>query len=420
MTFDRNQPATGITGCVTPCCAAKGADNQLSAATQARMQSLTGYAEPATGLPPNEGGPVMYSADASPCAKQAMTLGPTLRRFNRYREALPAARAANDMNSRLGATEEDADKKVDAPCLTRLPTDAAELNKALGLPPGAIKPEHLRDEQTGFRTALYRDESSGKLILVPRDTQPTSLVDWTTNTRNGDGLDTDQYKASRNVAKTLTLSGIDFDVAGYSKGGGLAQEMALMNGKANAYVFNSAGLHENSLARTGNTDFTSLVQRTQAFSAQGDFLTFMNNTTDPQQQVDNALFLRRELSGDNRWLPNPMKIDHMNPASPNGKNDADFAAARDAYLGELDAFGQRLQADFAAGKPLRSFPPVRAAQQETIPGSDSTIGNLLGANDPGPTLGKLNQHLMKNVLDPMQTNVDAGRETLQAFLQQCK
>jgi hypothetical protein len=60
------------------------------------------------------------------------------------------------------------------------------------------------------------------------------------------------------------------------------------------------------------------------------------------------------------------------------------------------------------------------AQQETIPGSDSFIGNRLGANDPGPNLGKLNQHLMKNVLDPMEKNVETDRKVLQGFLQSCK
>jgi hypothetical protein len=391
----------------------------LSAATQARVQSLTGINEPAEGLPANDGGPVMFASDASPCEKKAHQLGPTLRRFNRYRSALPAARAASDMNARLGATAQDEDKGVEAPCLTRLPTDAATLSKALGLPEGTIQPRDLRQENTGFRAVLYRDEATGKLLLVARDTQPTSLVDWKTNTRNGEGLDTDQYKGARNIAQKLFESGVDFDVSGYSKGGGLAQEMALINPKAEAFVFNSAGLHENSLQRTGNTDFSSLVQRTRAFSAQGDFLTYMNSTTDPAQQIDNALFLRREVAGENRPWINPMKINHRSPASPNGKEDPDFGADRDAYLKELDASAQRLQQDFAAGKPLRSFPPVRAAQQETVVGSDSATGNFLGADQPGPNLGKLNQHLMKNVLGPMEKSVEADREALQAFLQGC-
>jgi len=151
---------------------------------------------------------------------------------------------------------------------------------------GSIEDRDLRNETTGFRAVMYRDESTGKLILVARDTQPTSLVDWQTNIRNGEGKDTDQYAAMRQLSGRLKKKGIDFNVAGYSKGGGLAQEAALVNPNAQAYVFNSAGLHENSLTRTGTTDFQSLENRTQAFSASNDFLTFMNETTDPLQQIE--------------------------------------------------------------------------------------------------------------------------------------
>ena len=418
--FDRSRPAAGVAACISPCCSAKREDDHLGAATQARVESLTGHAEPATGLLRTDDSPNLISADASPCQKQALTLGPTLRRFNRYRQALPAARAADDMNRRLGASEADKDKPVDAACLTRLPTDAQELNKSLGLPPNTIKPEQLRQEDTGFRAALYRDEATGRVILVPRDTQPTSLVDWQTNTRNGDGLDTDQYKAARVLSTKLTQNGVDFDVAGYSKGGGIAQEMALLNPNANAFVFNSAGLHENSLSRTGNTDFASLSKRTQAFSAQGDFLTYMNSTTDPAQQIANAQFLRREVTGENRKLVDPMQIDHRNPSLSDGAKDDDFQAARDDYLSELDAFGRRLEQDFASGKALRSFPPVRAGQQEVIANSDTFIGNRLGAKDAGPNLGKLYQHKMGNVLESMHTKVNADRKTLERFLDHCR
>ncbi len=129
----------------------------------------------------------------------------------------------------------------------------------------------------------------------------------------------------RELSGDLADNGVDFNVAGYSKGGGLAQEAALVNTKAKAYVFNSAGLHEASLARTGNTDFDSLAERTQAFSAENDFLTFMNTTTDPDQQIANVRFLQNELKGENRWCIKPMKIIHRNPEQAKGKNDPGFA-----------------------------------------------------------------------------------------------
>ena len=80
---------------------------------------------------------------------------------------------------------------------------------------------------------------------------------------------------------------------------------------------------------------------------------------------------------------------------------------------------QRIETDHAAGKPIRSFPPIRAAQQETIPNSDSLLGNRLGAKGHGPTLGKLAQHQMSNILNPMEKNIENDRNTLESFLKDC-
>lgn len=177
---------------------------------------------------------------------------------------------------------------------------------------------------------------------------------------------------------------------------------------AKTFVFNSTGLHENSLGRTGSIDFASLSKRTPAFRAQGVFLTCMNSTSDPAQQIAHAQFLRREVAGENRTLFNKMQIDHRNPGPPDGAKDDDLQAASDDYLSEIDAFGRRLEHDFASGNAVRSFPPVRAGQQEVIANSDTFIGTWLGANDAGPNRDKLYHHKMRNVLGSMQAN-DRGR-----------
>ena len=417
--FSRGSRPSCQLPCVDPCKRARLDDQALSVAAQKRIESFSGRPEQADGLLPTDDSPMLLSADSSPSRRQGLTLGPTLRRFNRYREALPYARAANDMSSQLGATASDKDKDVEADCLTRLPVTADALAQELGMPAGSIADKDLRDEGTGFRAAMYRDEATGQLILVARDTQPKSLVDWQTNTRNGEGRDTDQYAGMRVLARRFADNGVDFDVAGFSKGGGLAQEAALVNPKANVYVFNSAGLHENSLARTGTKDFDSLASRTQAFSSSNDFLTYMNETTDPGQQIANARFLRSELEGENRRGLDPMAIDHRNPAKADADKDQKFEADLEAYLGELDAMIGRLEQDHASGRPLRSFPPVRAGQKEVIPDSDSLGGNLLHAANPGPNLGKLVQHRMSNVLEPMECQLETDRETLEAFLEDC-
>ncbi len=416
IAFDRVAPARCVQACKNPCRAAKAKDDQLSTATQKLIESHTGRPEPTTGKLASDDSPSLLSADSSPCRKKALTLGPTLRRFNRYREALPYARAADDMN-KLG--DQPAKAQPDDACLTRLPDKADELCDALHLPHGTINDEDLRNDKTGFRAALYRDESTGKLILVARDTQPKSLADWQTNTRNGEGLDTKQYVAMRRVSSRLADNRIGFDLAGYSKGGGLAQEGALVNQNAKAFVFNSAGLHPNSLKRTGNADFSSLASRTSAFSAEHEFLTDMNETTDPDQQIANVRFLRRELAGENRWWQKPMKIDHRNPANPEGKDDPAFRRELDASLKELDQKIVGMEQDRAAGRAFTAFPPVRAGQKEVIPNSMGTKGKFLGARSPGPNLGKLAQHLMENVVDPMKENVAKDRETLEDFVARC-
>ena len=171
--FSRGATPSAPQSCKNPCKAAKAKDEVLSTATQERIQSYTGQPEPANGLLPSDDMLSLMSADSSPCKKRALTLGPTLRRFNRYREALPYARAANDMY-KLG---DDAGGKQSQDCLTRLPDTGEALCKELGLKPGTISDQDMRDDSTGFRAEIYRDEASARLILVARDTQPNSLVD---------------------------------------------------------------------------------------------------------------------------------------------------------------------------------------------------------------------------------------------------
>jgi hypothetical protein len=201
------------------------ADDQLSKATATRITTLTGQPvseiAPAAASIPSLPRDTPSGRASSDCAQQARTLAPVMQRFNRYRNALPSARAAADLNELGDASGDEPSKK---PCLTRLPVDAVRLNTALGLRQGLITDQDLRNDKTGFRAAMYRDEGTGQLVLVPRDTQPDSLADWQANTRNGAGEDTDQYAAMRRLTGKISSSGTQFDIAGYSKGGGLGRK----------------------------------------------------------------------------------------------------------------------------------------------------------------------------------------------------
>jgi hypothetical protein len=413
--FSRSSPASGKAPCAACCRADHAKDEQLSRASATRIAALAGRRGPVNAASPPAAAPGAPSARVnSDCAQQARSLASVVQRFDRYREALPSARAAADM-SELG--DKPGDQPPDKPCLTRLPVQADRLNATLGLKPGAIQDTDLRNDDTGFRAALYRDEGTRQVILVPRDTEPDSLVDWQANTRNGLGEDTPQYQAMRGLTRKLAANDQVFDIAGYSKGGGLAQEGGLVSRRSQVRLFNSAGAAEAALPRTGQTDFVDLTERTKLFSSEGDFLTFMNDTGDPGQNIINARFLRSELAGEGSWVA-PINIKTRNPAM-RGQVDRSFASQKAAYLRELDEHIDSMQAAFDTGSAVQGFPQVRAASKETIFNSSTWIGNALGANSDQPSLGKLNQHKMQVVLDAMERDVNADRLQMQAFLKGC-
>ncbi len=413
--FSRSAPASGKGPCVACCHAEHGKDDQLSAAAQARIAALGGQRASAAGAAPPGQAPGAPSGRVdSNCARRAHAVAPIVKRFDRYREALPSARAAADLNE-LG--DKSGQEPSDKPCLTRLPVGADPLNAALGMKPGTLRDSDLRNDNTGFRAALYRDETTGKTILVARDTQPDSLVDWQANTRNGVGEDTPQYLAMRDLTKKLAANQQVFDIAGYSKGGGLAQEGGLVDTLAQVRLFNSAGLPDAALARTGQSSFDGLISRTKAFSAQGEFLTFMNTTTDPGQNIINSHFLRRELAGQGRGV-NPIDIQVRNPAM-RGRDDPAFAGDKQRYMSELDQQVDSMQTAFDTGGDVATFPAVRAASKETVADSMTFAGDLFNARGDQPTLGKLAQHKMSAVLDAMESDVDRDRKTLIDFMTSC-
>jgi len=412
--FSRSSPPSAVGACPKSCIDAKAKDEVLVHGARERAKVIAGRNQP-----------------ASMCAQEAAKAGPVADRMERYNAALPGARAARDLNTLNNANG----GPVNQPCLTRLPLDAAGANRALGIDPKsphALTERDLRNDSTGYRSALYRDETNGKLILVSRDTQPDSLVDWKTNIDNGQGRDTRQYESVRRLSTKLVRSGQDFDIAGYSKGGGLAQEAGLVSPSSNVYVFNSAGLHPASLARTGQANFASLTARTHAFSAEQDFLTYMNNTSQPAAQLTNARFLRDQLAGEaTRGAPSAalgkMAVTHLNPLDAGGAASPAFGTARQELLGDLDRMIANRQV---------AFPPVRAVTKDVIPNSigRSEIGGglsmsndnmILNATGKGPTIGKLAQHQLQNVVGttghpgPMERQIAADRATLQRFRAHC-
>ncbi len=398
-----------------PQCAAKAAaDKKLTADTAARVKKLLGRTSATTGTQPGDFGTQVRPGNWSKCQNRAADMEAVTRRFNRYNAALPGARASLNTNQ-LGDKPGSKAEKMN--CVERLPDTPDELNKALGLPPNTIKEADLRNDKTGFRAGIYRSQSDGKLILVARDTEPQSLVDWKTNTDNGQGLETKQYRAMRQLTSRLVDSDTRFDLAGYSKGGGLAQEGGLINTTGNVYVFNSAGIPAESIGRSANASLEALAPRTLAFSSEGDFLTYLNQTTDPSKQIANAEWLKAQLAKSPGTL-NPIGLKYLNPETES-LNDPDFAASKEQYLDSIQSLIDEKKADLAAGRDFQLFPPVQASSVDTIPGTMTLAGKMSGAKSDEARFGKLYQHQMSIVGDGMEKTVKNDRKAMESFLQEC-
>ncbi len=452
--FSRTDKPSACSSCKSSCVEKKEADDALSQSYADTIKKVLGKSvnASATEKSSNEGQAYMYSADASKCKTMAYRLENegVLNRFNRYRQALPYARAAEDLNG-LGDEPDSEKKQIERlkKCLTKLPDTGRELSLALNLPEGTIKDEDLRNDTTGFRAAVYRSETNGQLILVARDTQPQSLVDWKTNTDNGLGRDTAQYESMREITSILSKKGVSFDISGYSKGGGLAQEGGLVSTDSKVMVFNSAGLHNASLSRTGQSSFDDLASRTQSFNAKGDFLTFMNNTEDPKQQIANARFLRNELAGDG-FMVKPLKIKYRNPEMKKAKEEAwvkayqetfinanycyygefypqlyyknpdpSFSDAKRKYIGGLDQMIADAEKKQKKREAFRLFPPVRSYQVETVPNSIPWYNWENKVENDNPNLAKLIQHLISNVTSGLDKTIDEDKKAMKKFVKEC-
>jgi hypothetical protein len=97
----------------------------------------------------------------------------------------------------------------------------------------------------------------------------------------------------------------------------------------------------------------------------------------------------------------------------NAKDDSTFSTELKNYMTELDDKIKSMETDKASGRAVNAFPPVRAGQQEIIP------GNSLNSSSAGPNLGKLAQHQMKKVLEPMEKMAVEDKKSLKDFLTCC-
>jgi pimeloyl-ACP methyl ester carboxylesterase len=309
-------------------------------------------------------------------------------------------------------------------CLRRV-TDPDELKKM------GIKPEDLRDDASGFHAEVYHSYADGKTYLTFQGVDPNSYNDWDTSIKNGAGIDTAQYSHARSLARKMQASGVEFDVVGHSLGGGLAQEAGLIASESRVYTFNSAGLHEASLARTGARNFDSLDRRTQAFRTQDDYLTYMQETRDYNEQLENARYLYQQLRGE-ADLIDPIQIRGRNTQFDDGDMQMrtipgsriprrHFTPSR-AYAADVEKFFNELrekiseaERSVANGRNPNLFPPARG-ERTMIPGETNFhIPFLNRSDEKGGSLAKLKQHQMKTVMKRMEEQKTKDERELKKY-----
>lgn len=138
-----------------------------------------------------------------------------------------------------------------------------------------LNPRYFIVKKYGFYSGLYFNQRANKYVLVFRGTEGRKLLkgkkqieaikDWKYgNDPQTIGKESPQYtkamKLSEHILKNLKQ---DFTITGHSLGGGLASASSIIANKK-AVVFNSAGLHNNTIKRyTGNKKFNKWKYKNQ-------------------------------------------------------------------------------------------------------------------------------------------------------------
>lgn len=134
----------------------------------------------------------------------------------------------------------------------------------------------LMDKNSGFSAAFFKSDINGETMLTYRGTNNavTGKEDWTANVLQGLGKETSQYNQAMRLAvqgkEALPTSSLV--MVGHSLGGGLASAGVSVT-KKQGYTFNSAGLHKNTVSRTGGAGLAETGSLINTQAVDGEILT---------------------------------------------------------------------------------------------------------------------------------------------------
>jgi len=145
---------------------------------------------------------------------------------------------------------------------------------------GDINPEQMQDKKSGFSAKVYRNKELNEYVIVFTGTDETK--DWSTSFAQAFGLGGKQYEQAgdKNILQKLhdlsRSTGGTLTASGHSLGGGLATAVASTGKIDRAVVFNTAGVHEKTIAAIGGRIETARAVTT-AYASRADIL---NNLQD--------------------------------------------------------------------------------------------------------------------------------------------
>jgi len=118
--------------------------------------------------------------------------------------------------------------------------------------------------------AVFGDDM--KTTVALKGTDPDNMEDWQNNLAQGQDQDSTYYRKSVLIGTSLKSANADVEITGHSLGGGLASGASRASG-APATTFNSAGLHDNTVAHYGGTPIIPKEENIDVYQVEDEFLT---------------------------------------------------------------------------------------------------------------------------------------------------
>ncbi len=139
-----------------------------------------------------------------------------------------------------------------------------------------LKPKDLEKAGSDFRAQVYEADpavfgNDMKPQVVFKGTVPTSMEDWGNNLKQGLDMDSDYYKNAVKIGEKLADSSADVEIVGHSLGGGMASAASRASGLP-ATTYNSAGLHQNTVAHYGGLPVVPKTENIQAYRVDNEIL----------------------------------------------------------------------------------------------------------------------------------------------------